>query len=184
MGADGGGAACVDGLSLLQLALLEPPPPAAAAELAALEGGDGGDGGGVGATLLAAAAAATAPRAARRGGGGGVGARVEVFCRHWVALGWPLGVLVGALCARLGVAAPALCWMMRHRAAVVDELARVAAAAGGSRARRRELPALLVSAVRLGWRVPDAALAVDDETRRACARCRRGRRGTREYVET
>ena len=91
---------------------------------------------------------------------------MEVFCRHWVALGWPLGVLVGALRARLGVAAPALCWMMRHRAAVVDELARVAAAAGGSRARRRELPALLVSAVRLGWRVPDAALAVDDETRR------------------
>ena len=72
-------------------------------------------------------------------------------------------MLVGVLRARLGVAAPRCA--DDATAAVVDELARVAAA-GGSRARRRELPALLVSAVRLGRRVPDAALAVDDETRR------------------
>ena len=89
-------------------ALERPLGPAAAGSSPAERGAAGRPG-----QAAAVAAAAEAAETA---------ARLEVFCQHWLALGWPRDAMRAELRLQLAVAAPGLCEMLERRPALLRDL--------------------------------------------------------------
>jgi len=96
-GADGGGPECAKGRMLLRLCLL-PTEQDCTADTARRS------------------AASSADGAETRS------AQLQVFLRHWLALGWPLDALRAELTAALPLAAPALLWLMHHRPTLLADV--------------------------------------------------------------
>ena len=49
-------------------------------------------------------------------------ARLEVFCQHWLALGWPREAMRAELQLQLPIAAPGLCELLERRPALLRDL--------------------------------------------------------------
>jgi hypothetical protein len=52
-----------------------------------------------------------------------LGAQLEPFVRQWLSAGWPRRPLIAALRGRMLVAAPAVCWLLEHRPALMAKAA-------------------------------------------------------------
>ena len=52
-----------------------------------------------------------------------LGAQLEPFVRWWLSAGWPRRPLIAALRGRMLVAAPAVCWLLEHRPALMAKAA-------------------------------------------------------------
>ena len=52
-----------------------------------------------------------------------LGAQLEPFVRRWLSAGWPRQPLIAELRGRMLVAAPAVCWLLEHRPALMAKAA-------------------------------------------------------------
>ena len=118
LAADGGGESCSDGRWLLKLALL-PRARQAAATVAERQLGAAGSSP---SKRRAAERAGQAAEAAAAVEAAETAARLEVFCQHWLALGWPRDAMRAELRLQLPAAASGLCELLERRPALLRDL--------------------------------------------------------------